>query len=352
MADLSTTYMGIPLNNPFVVASSSLTKTLDGVRKCADAGAGAIVLKSLFEEQIAAETLALSKHAEDYSGYGEAYNYLQGYGMELGPKDYLDLVRDAKQTIDTPIIASLNCISTDRWADYALQLENTGADAIELNVGLMPTLANQEGPSIVDQHLRILHDVKTRVKIPVAMKVGPYFTSFANFADRLTQDRAEAPAYSVGWFGRNKEAGKVTWKGADGLVIFNRFYKFDIDIDKMELIHGNPYSSSEEIHYTLRWLSLLTGKVSCDIAGSTGIHTGRDAVKAILAGAKVAQICSTLFQNGLEQIDKMKQEMEVWMQEKGHEKLSDFRGQMSQIQSENPSDHERLQYIKLFVGID
>lgn len=352
MADLSTTYMGIPLSNPFVVASSSLTKTLDGVRSCAEAGAGAIVLKSLFEEQVAAETLALSKHAEDYSGYGEAYDYLLGYGMGLGPKDYLTLIRDAKQAVDTPIIASLNCISTDRWADYALQLEAAGADAIELNVGLMPTLANQEGPAIVDQHLRILHAVKTRAKIPVAMKVGPYFTSFANFADRLTQDRAEAPAYSVGWFGQNKEVGKVTWKGADGLVIFNRFYKFDIDIDKLELVHGNPYSTSNEVHYTLRWLSLLSGKVPCDLAGSTGIHTGRDAVKAILAGAKIVQICSTLYQNGLEQIGKMKQEMEEWMDTKGHEKLCDFRGRMSQIQSKNPSDYERLQYIKLFVGID
>ncbi len=352
MADLSTTYMGIPLKNPFIVASSSLTKTLDGVRKCAEAGAGAIVLKSLFEEQIAAETLELSKHAEDYSGYGEAYNYLQGYGMELGPKDYLELIRDAKQEVETPIIASLNCISTDRWADYALQLEKAGADAIELNIGLMPTLVNQEGPTIVDQHLRILHDVKTRSKIPVAMKVGPYFTSFANIADRLTRDRTEAPAYSVGWFGKNKEVGKVTWKGADGLVIFNRFYKFDIDIDKMELVHGNPYSTPQEIHYTLRWLSLLTGKVPADLAASTGIHSGRDAVKAILAGAKVVQLCSTLFINGLEQIEEIQQEVENWMGKRGYAKLCDFRGLMSQINSENPSDYERLQYIKLFVGID
>lgn len=352
MADLSTTYMGIPLSNPFVVASSSLTKTLDGVRKCEDAGAGAIVLKSLFEEQIAAETLALSKHAEDYSGYGEAYSYLQGYGMELGPKDYLNLIRDAKQAVETPIIASLNCISTDRWADYAQQLESAGADAIELNVGLMPTLAKQEGPTIVDQHLRILHDVKTRTNIPVAMKVGPYFTSFANFADRLTQDRAEAPAYSVGWFGKNKEVGKSTWKGADGLVLFNRFYKFDIDIDKLELVHGNPYSTQQECHYTLRWLSLLTGKVPCDLAASTGIHTGAEAIKAILAGAKIVQLCSTLYLNGLAQIETMKREMEEWMQGKNHQKLCDFRGLMSQLQSKNPSDHERLQYIKLFVGID
>ena len=352
MVDLSTTYMGIQLDNPFIVASSSLTKTLEGVKKCAAAGAGAIVLKSLFEEQIAAQTLELSKHAEDYSGYGEAYNYLQGYGMELGPKDYLELIRQCKQEVTTPIIASLNCISSERCADYALQLEQAGADAIELNVGLMPTLAKQEGPTIVDQHLRILHGVKTRVNIPVAMKVGPYFTSFANFADRLTRDRAEAPAYSVGWFGKNKEIGQTTWKGADGLVIFNRFYKFDIDIDKMELIHGNPFSTQQEIHYTLRWLSLLTGKVSCDMAASTGIHTGHDAVKTLLAGAKAVQVCSTLFQNGLNQIETMKQELSAWMEEKGYAKLCDFRGRMSQTQSDNPSDYERLQYIKLFVGID
>lgn len=352
MADLSTEYMGIPLHNPFIVASSSLTKTLDGVRSCAAAGAGAIVLKSLFEEQIAAETTELSKHADDYSGYGEAYNYLQGYGMGLGPQDYLKLISGAKKEVDIPIFASLNCISTERWADYAQQLENAGADAIELNVGLMPTLAKEEGPTIIDQHLRILHDVKTRVKIPVAIKVGPYFTSFANFADRLTRDRTEAPAYSVGWFGKNKEVGKTTWHGADSLVLFNRFYKFDIDIDKMELIHGNPYSTQNEIHYTLRWLSLLTGKVPCDLAASTGIHSGHDAIKALLAGAKVVQICSTLFLHGVEQMRQIEKEVKDWMQEKGYEKLSDFRGKMSQIQSENPSDYERLQYIKLFVGVE
>lgn len=352
MADLSTTYMGIPLRNPFIVASSSLTKTLDGVRSCAAAGAGAIVLKSLFEEQIAAETHELSKHAEDYSGYGEAYHYLQGYGMGLGPKDYLQLISDAKKEVDIPIFASLNCISSELWADYARQLENAGADAIELNVGLMPTLAKEEGPTIVDQHLRILHSVKETVSIPVAMKVGPYFTSFANIADRLTRDRVEAPAYSVGWFGRNRDVGKITWHGADALVLFNRFYKFDIDIDKMELVHGNPYSSQQEIHYTLRWLSLLTGKVPADLCASTGVHTGKDAIKALLAGAKVVQLCSTLFINSLGQIQQIEKDVRQWMDEKGYDKLADFRSKMSQINSENPSDYERLQYIKLFVGID
>ncbi|MCW8892507.1 MAG: dihydroorotate dehydrogenase-like protein [Deltaproteobacteria bacterium] len=352
MIDISTSYMGLQLKSPIVVASSSLTGTVEGVSKCAEAGAGAVVLKSLFEEQITAETAALSEHADDYSGYGEAYDYLQGYGMELGPQQYLDLVSQSKKAVDIPIIASMNCDSGGRWAEYATKLENAGADAIELNVSIMPTSAKEEGLSIVDSYLRILHEVKQKVKIPVAMKVGPYFTSFANFVDRLTHDRAEAPAYSVGWPGKNKDVGKITWKSADGLVLFNRFYKLDIDVDNLKLIHGQPYSSPTEISYSLRWLSLLAGKAGCDLAGNTGIHDGRDAVKALLAGAKVVQICSTLFLNGLEQIGVMEQQLRDWMAEHNYENLCDFRGLLSQSKSDTPEDHERLQYIKLFVGME
>jgi dihydroorotate dehydrogenase (fumarate) len=349
MADLSTTYLGLPLRNPILVASSGLTGNLKGVRKCAEAGAGAIVLQSLFEEQITAETAALSRLA-DTAGVAEAYDYLQGYGQELGPQDYLQLVDQAKNSVDIPIIASLNCLSSERWTDYASKLERAGADAIELNVGIMPTHAKQEGPAIVDQYFRILHDVKSRVKIPVAMKVGPYFTSFGNFVDRLSHDRAEAPAYSVGWFGKNKEVGKLTWKGVDGLVLFNRFYKFDIDIDNLKLTHGNRYSSPNEIHYTLRWLSLLAGKAGCDLAGNTGIHDGHDVVKALLAGAKVVQVCSTLYLNGLKQLGRMQEQLQAWMDAHGYQKLCDMRGKLSQQLSQNPEHHERLQYIKLLSG--
>ncbi len=351
MSDLSTTYMGIPLANPIVVASSSLTGTLEGVSRCAAAGAGAIVLKSLFEEQITAETDKLSQHLEIY-GHGEAYDYIQGYGAELGPQEYLQLVRDAKAAIEIPIIASLNCVSSERWADYARKLELAGADAIELNIGLMPTHAKQPGPDVVDEYFKILHDVKTRIKIPVAMKVGPYFTSFANFADRLSHDRVEAPAYNAGWFGKNREVGKTTWQGVDAMVLFNRFYRFDIDIDKLALAPGIPYSSPGENHYSLRWLSLLFGRVGCDLAGNTGIHDGRDAVKALLAGARVVQICSTLHLHGLEQINRIEQQILAWMAEHEYTKISDFRGQLSQSHSKRPVDFERLQYIKLFVGLE
>jgi len=351
MADLSTTYMGLALKNPILVASNSLTGTIDGVRRCAEAGAGAVVLKSLFEEQIVAETDALNQYA-DYTGAAEAYDYIQGYGMELGPQDYLKLVTQAKQSVPIPIIASLNCISSKRWTDYAIKLETAGADAIELNVGIMPTQAKLEGLRVIDQYLQILFDVKSRVKIPVAMKVGPYFTNFANFVDRLSHDRAEAPAYSVGWFGKNREVGNLTWKGADGLVLFNRYYRFDIDLENMALTHGNPFSSPNEIHYTLRWLSLLAGKAGCDLAGTTGIHTGQDVVKAILAGAKVVQICSTLYLNGLEQISRMKEDLGGWMDEHGYAKLCDMRGKLSQKMSKQPEHHERLQYLKLLSGIE
>ena len=349
MADISTTYMGLQLRNPILVSASGLTGNLAGIRRCAEAGAGAVVLKSLFEEQIVADTDALTRYA-DNSGAAEAYDYLQGYGLELGPQDYLQLVNQAKQAVDIPIIASLNCIGSNHWADYAIKLERSGADAIELNVGIMPTHAKQSGLAIVDQYLRILHDVKSRVKIPVAMKVGPYFTSFANFVDRISHDRAEAPAYSVGWFGQNTQVGKLTWKGVDGLVLFNRYYRFDIDIDKMELVHGNPLSTQSEIHYTLRWLALLAGKAGCDLAGGTGIHDGRDVIKTILAGAKVVQICSTLYLNGLEQIGRMLEQLQNWMDDHGYQKLCDMRGLLSQQLSKQPENYERLQYIKLLSG--
>ncbi len=314
MIDISTSYMGLQLKNPFIVASSSLTGQVESVRRCAEAGAGAIVLKSLFEEQIQAETAELRDQSADHSYHGEAYDYLQGYGMELGPQQYLELVRNAKKAVDIPIIASLNCAVGGRWSEYATKLENAGADAIELNISIMPNSPKQKGPDIVDSYLRILHEVKQKIKIPVAVKVGPYFTSFANIADRLANDRAEAPAYSVGWLGKDKEVGKITWKGADGLVLFNRFYKLDIDIDKMKLVHGQPYSSPNEINYSLRWLSLLAGKVDCDLVGNTGIHDGHDAVKALLAGAKVVQFCSTLFVNGLQQIGIMEEQLKQWME--------------------------------------
>jgi dihydroorotate dehydrogenase (fumarate) len=349
MADLSTTYMGMALRNPIVVSSSPLTGTLEGIRECAEAGAGAIVLRSLFEEQIAAETGALSRYAE-YTGHGEAAEYLHGYGMELGPRDYVQLVREAKKSVDVPIIPSLNCVSHERWMDYAKKLEAAGADAIELNIGLMPTHTTQEGPSVEELYCRILHEVKSRVALPVAMKIGPYFSSFANLAEKLCHDIAEAPAFTVGWFGPSTSAGKIIWRGADALVLFNRFYQLDIDVETMQLQAGNPYSTPAEIHYPLRWISLLAGRVSCDLSATTGVHDGLDVAKQLLAGATVVQVCSTLFKNGLGQIGKMQDQLRDWMQAHGFARPEEFRGRLSQIRSGRSEPYERMQYLKVLAG--
>jgi dihydroorotate dehydrogenase (fumarate) len=350
--DISTRYMGIELKNPFVASASSLTGTIESVRRCAKAGAGAIVLKSLFEEQIAAETDQLSESVEEYSGYGEALDYIRGYGMELGPREYLNLVSESKNLTDVPIIASLNCITSNSWGGYAKKLEAAGADGLELNISIMPNSIKQDGTDIIDAYLRIVYEVKQRVKIPVAVKVGSSFTSFGNFADRLATERHEAPAYSVGWMGKDTEPGAITWKGVDALVLFNRFYKFDIDIQSKQLVHGQVYSTQSEISDSLRWISLLAGKISCDLACNTGVHDGRDAAKALLAGAQVVEFCSTLFINGLPQISTMIQQLCTWMEQNNYEKLSDFRGLLSQNRSKAPEDYERQQYIKTFVGLE
>ncbi len=351
MVDLSTTYMGLKLANPIVVASCSLSGTLEGVKRCAAAGAGAIVLKSLFEEQVVAETGALTQYA-DYANHGEAMEYLQGYGMELGPREYLQLVSDAKKAVDVPIIPSLNCFSNERWADYGKKLQQAGADAIELNIGFMPNDLRQDGAAVEQRYYRILHEVKSQVSIPVALKIGPYLSSLANMADRLTRDRVEAPDFTVGWCGPSASSGRVVWSGADALVLFNRFYQFDIDVDNLGLVAGNPYSSQAEIHQALRWVSLLAGRIDADLAATTGIHDGRDIVKQLLAGAKVVQPCSTFYKKGLGQIGAMLQELQDWMAEHGFNKIDAFRGRLSQARSSRPESFERMQYIKLFVGIE
>ncbi len=349
MTDLSTTYMGLPLSNPIIVASSGLSATLKGIQRCAEAGAGAVVLKSLFEEQIAADLHALEEFS-DQAAPGEGAEYLQGYGMALGPLDYLKLVREAKQAVEIPVIASLNCTTDQRWPSYAKQLESAGADAIELNVALLPTQQRLEGSAVEAVYGRILHAVKTQVTIPVAMKVGPNFSSFAHFAERLTRDRVEGAPFTVGWCGPNVSGGKVVWEGADALVLFNRFYQFDIDIEGLRLTAGHPFSSAAEIHTSLRWISLLAGHVDCDLAAATGIHDGRDVVKQLLAGARVVQVCSTLHQHGLGHIGRMVEDLREWMSTHDFKRLDDFRGRLSQIRSDHPENFERLQYVKALGG--
>jgi dihydroorotate dehydrogenase (fumarate) len=351
MTDLTTRYMGLELKNPLIVSSCGLTNTVRGVEKCAAAGAGAIVLKSLFEEQIMAAVAELTQFAQD-AGHTEAYEYLQGYGQVIGPREYLQLVRDAKQAVAVPIIASINCVTDARWAEYARQLAAAGADGLEINVGFLPNTPELTGQAVDERYERILHAVRTQVDLPVALKVGPYISSFANLASRLGNDRVAGAPFTVGWCGPGETSTETTWRGADALVLFNRFYQFDIDVDTLQVAGGNPYSAAGEMHLPLRWISLLAGRVNCDLAATTGVHDGRDAVKQLLAGATAVQLCSTLYRNGLGQIGRILEQLHEWMEAHGFARLEDFRGRLSQARSKRPADHERLHYIKALVGIE
>lgn len=351
MSDLTTTYMGLELKNPLLVASCGLTKSLQSIQKAAEAEPGAIVLKSLFEEQILAETAELTRESA-HSAHSETLDYLQGYGRSLGPREYLALVRDAKKAVDMPVIASVNCISSERWVEYARELEKAGADALEVNIGFLPNDGKMPGAEVEERYEKILGAVRDHVDLPVALKIGPYFSSFAHLADRLANVRMAAPPFTVGWSGAGETEKKVTWQGADALVLFNRFYRFDIDVDNLQLAGGNPYSTSAELHVPLRWISLLAGRLDCDLAATTGVHTGEDALKQLLAGATVVQLCSTLYKNGFGQIGVIREEIRRWMADKGYARLEDFRGRLSQARSDDPDAFERTQYIKALVGIE
>lgn len=327
MADLSTNYVGLQLRNPIIVASCSLVNTVEGAEKCADAGAGAVVLKSLFEEQLEADTKALQQNVW-LAGHAEAFDYVRNMGIELGSQDYLKLVEGAKKKLAIPIIASLNCITPTWWTDYAKRIERAGADALELNIAVLPSDTNRTGNEIEHLYFDILEAVKQSVKIPIAVKIGPYFTSIARMAHELCN------------------------RGASSLVLFNRFYQLDINIEKLALVPGYRLSSREEISLSLRWISLLAGRVKCDLAATTGVHDGIGVIKQLLAGASAVQVCSTLYLNGVKYIDTILTQIEEWMDQHTFDSIDQIKGKLSQMESDRPEFYERLQYIKALVGIE
>ena len=325
MANLSVKYMGLQLRNPVIVSSSPLTGRLNGVRCCADAGAGAVVLKSLFEEQIRFETAEIEQNLW-IADHPEAIDYVRGMGMLLGPKEYLELISAAKNSVDIPIIASLNCISPKWWADYAVQIANAGADALELNIAIMPSEIERRDEEIEDLYFKILKEVKKAIEIPISIKLGPYFTSIARMASELSNH------------------------GASALALFNRFYRVDINTEKTEIVPGYKFSSPEEINLSLRWIALLSGKIKCDLAASTGIHDGNGVIKELLAGASVTYVCSTVYLNGMKQIDRILAYVENWLNEHEFDSIDQIKGKLSQMQSDRPELYERLQYIKFLSG--
>ncbi|MBG0781889.1 MAG: dihydroorotate dehydrogenase-like protein [Bacteroidales bacterium] len=320
--DLSTKYLGLRLKNPIVVSSSKLTGTLPNIKACAEAGAGAVVLKSLFEEQIIAKTEAGLKRNEMYFWYPEALDYVVKISKGSGVNDYLNLIRDAKAAVDIPIIASINCVSPVEWPVFAKKIEEAGADAIELNIAIFPFDKKINSQQIEDMYVEILKAVKAQVSIPVSVKMGRYFTNIFAMANRLADE------------------------GADGLVLFNRFYNPDVDIANMKVVTDNVFSSPDEKSIPMRWIALLSADgINCDLAASTGIHYSIGVVKQLLAGATVTQLCTTLYQNGIPYISEILNGIQEWMKKNHFKKIDDFRGLVNK-KTENTAAFERMQYMR------
>lgn len=325
MVDLTTTYMGLTLKNPIVPSASPLSKSVSDIVRLAENGAAAVTMYSLFEEQIDMEALAQHHFLEQGSySYAEALTYFpQTIEYNRGPEEYLDLIRQAKAAVDIPIIASLNGATPGGWIGYARMMEQAGADAIECNVYLIPTRLDQDAAAIENIYLEVLKAVKATVKVPVAMKLSPFFSSLPNMAYRL--DRA----------------------GADALVLFNRFYQPDLDIEELTVAPNLILSQSTELRLPLRWIAILYGHIKASLALTTGVHTAEDVVKAIMAGADVANVASVLLAQGVEKIPELLSGLQHWMEMHEYESVSQMKGALSQRSCPEPAAFERANYMKV-----
>jgi dihydroorotate dehydrogenase (fumarate) len=323
--DLTTTYLGLDLAHPIVPSASPISETVDGIRELEDAGAPAIIMHSLFEEQIAQESHRLDHYL---SYFTEAFAEAQTYFPEVdtyhvGPGEYLDKIRRAKEAVDVPVIGSLNGITTGGWVDYARKIEEAGADALELNVYFIPTDPEMTGGEVEQMYIEVVREVKAHLSIPLAVKVGPYFSAIANMAYRL--------AYS----------------GADGLVLFNRFYQPDFDLENLEVVPHLVLSTPFEMRLPLRWVAMLYGRVEADFAITSGVQTHEDVLKGLMAGAKVMMTASELLRNGTYRIQEMLQALRLWMEEHEYDSVVQMQGSMSQQHVADPASFERANYMKV-----
>jgi dihydroorotate dehydrogenase (fumarate) len=323
--DITTTYLGLKLKSPIVSSAGPLAEKISNIREMEDAGAGAVVLHSIFEEQIEHEQLELhhhtSAHAESFS---EATSYLpEPFDFKTGPDEYLNHIRKAKEAVDIPIIASLNGKSIGGWTDYSKKMEQAGADALELNIYLLPTDAKKSAAEVENTYLEIVKAVKSTVKIPIAVKMHPFFSSTSNMAVELSK------------------------AGADGLVMFNRFYQPDIDLDTLDVVPNVILSTQMEMRLPLRWIAMMYGKVNADLAATTGIYTAEDVLKMVMAGAKVTQMLSSILKFGIGHIADVTTNFKNWMIEKEYESIEQMRGSMSYINIDDPSKFERANYMKV-----
>lgn len=325
MKNLSTLYMGLELKNPLIVSSSGLTASVDKIKKIEEAGAGAVVLKSIFEEQIVAN---VDKYISENPGAmyaDEASQYLSEYLKEDTVNKYLDLIKETKLQCTIPVIASVNCFSIGSWTSFAKKIEEAGADALELNVFIMPKDRNTTSLEYENEYISLVAKVKEEIKIPISVKISPYFTNVINVVDRLK---------SV---------------GVDAVVLFNKFYELDIDINNLKAINSNVLSTEDNIHQSLRWVAIVSSKIrKLEVASSTGVHSAEGLIKQLLAGAQCVQICSVLYNKGFSEIANILEGLEQWMEEKNYNNISDFRANLNYKNVENTSYYERVQFMKYF----
>lgn len=323
--DLTTRYLGLDLPHPFMPGASPIADDLDQVRRAEDAGAAAIVLRSLFEEQLKVEQMA-AHEAIDWpsESFPEALSYMpQRHDFILGPDEYLAQVQAVRESVDIPVIASLNGITPGGWLDFARLIEEAGATALELNVYQLATDPLESGEDLERQTLEVVSKVTQSVEIPVAVKLSPFYSSLAHFATQLDQS------------------------GADGVVLFNRFYQADIDTEKLEVTRTLQLSDSSELLLRLRWLAILKGRLRGSLACSGGVHSVNDAVKALMCGADAVQVVSELLANGIERLGELRWGLEVWMEEAGYESLDQMKGSMSLERSPDPKAFERANYMQI-----
>jgi dihydroorotate dehydrogenase (fumarate) len=325
MIDLSTSYAGLTLKNPLVVSSSPLCEKIDNIRRMEDAGAAAVVLHSLFEEQITLESHHLDRYlSHGTESFAESLTYFPDMvDYNLGPDGYLEHVRQAKAAVDIPIIGSLNGHSTGGWISYAKKIQEAGADALELNVYYIPTDPELTGAQVEQMYLELVRDVKASISIPVAVKLSHFFSAFANMAWRL--DKA----------------------GADGLVLFNRFYQPDFDLENLEVVSTLTLSSSYEVLLRLHWVAILYGHIQADLAVTGGVHTALDVLKAMMAGARVAMMTSALLKHGIEHLAAVRADLLTWMEEHEYESIRQMQGSMSHRSVPDPAAFERGNYMKV-----
>ncbi|HQH41105.1 MAG TPA: dihydroorotate dehydrogenase-like protein [Bacteroidales bacterium] len=328
MKNTATSWLGLELRNPVIAASSGLTEHLPGLTDLEKNGVGAVVLKSLFEEEILLDIdNQMKQMASDSFIYPETVEfYEQDERIREHAMQYLDLIRSAKKELSVPVIASINCVTAENWIYFPREIELAGADALELNVFILPTDTRRTAQESESVYFDIVQQVCKLVKIPLALKISPYFTNLISFADQ------------------------ISGMGIQGMVLFNRSYNPDIDIEKLEITSAGVLSTPADIYNSLRWIAILSSRLKCDLAASSGIHDGKALIKQILAGAKAVQIASAIYKNGPGIITKMLEELSEWAQQKKFDSIEQFRGMLSQSKTGNPAAYERVQFMKYFRG--